>query len=74
MIYTAELDDDGSYHITKQPRGEGVWIGGQLMQTEFKDGLPLPCVNHFPYVETCSQRFALVRNIVEGAGLPANYS
>ena len=69
MNYTIDLNDEGIYQITRQPRVVGVYIGGEHFQTEFNDGLPIPCVNHLPYVNTCSQRFGKIKGIVEGSGL-----
>ena len=35
----------------------------------FRDGLPIACIDHFPYVETCAPRIREIRRIFDESDL-----
>jgi len=75
MSYFIKLQSDSNeYYIAKEPQSAEVVIAAEspviMPDLGFRDGLPLPCLEHHPYVETCAPRIREIMGIVEGSGLP----
>jgi len=72
MNYHIRLEEQGFYYIDIQP-GDAVLMspsrGLDALPLWTEGGMPLMCTDHYPYVNTCSQRYEDVKRIVENAGL-----
>jgi len=76
MRYWIRLNcEENEYYISKEPWGEEV-LGtgsGVIPAMRLKDGyLPVSCIDHYPYVETCAPRFREIIRIFDEADLPRN--
>ena len=76
MRYLIRLNgNENQYYISKEPRGEEVLrtSSGVIPAMQLKNGyLPVPCIDHYPYEETCAPRFREIIRIFDEADLPRN--
>ncbi|MBI3035079.1 hypothetical protein HYY71_02045 [Candidatus Woesearchaeota archaeon] len=77
FVYWIKLNEvSNKYHISKEPESYNHprRIGGDfefVPVTGFdSEGIPLPCLEHYPFAEICVPRFKELRRIFDASHLP----